>query len=140
MTAIAAGFITTCAGVGGRWTRITKIDISVGDGCPSGWRNGTESVVSFCRVVNHNPSCSSTYFSTNGTSYHKVCGRARGYQKGATQSFWGYDTQGQTTIDGYYVGSLAISIPAGQHIRTYAAGLCDNLTESWVEDQLFCGC
>jgi len=41
MTAIAAGFITTCAGVGGGWTRIVKINISAGDDCPSGWRKDT---------------------------------------------------------------------------------------------------
>jgi len=46
MTAIAAelsaaGFIPTCAGVGGGWRRIASIDISAGDNCPSEWRKDT---------------------------------------------------------------------------------------------------
>ena len=60
--------IPTCAGVGGRWKRIAKIDISKGDNCPNGWLKDTQSGVSFCRV-NQNRFCSSAFFSTNGTSY-----------------------------------------------------------------------
>ena len=50
MTAIAADtfIIPTCAGIGGRWRRIVQVDISAGDGCPSGWIKATESGVSFC--------------------------------------------------------------------------------------------
>ena len=94
MTAItiAAGdFIPTCAGVGGGWKRIVNINISAGDDCPSGWRKDTDSGVSFCRVSSDNSNtCSSTNFSTNGTSYQRVCGRARGYQKGTTAGFHAY--------------------------------------------------
>ena len=83
MVEIAANYILTCAGVGGGWRRITNIDISTGDDCPSGWRRDTHSGVSFCRVVSDGLNdCSSTTFSTNGVSYQRVCGRARGYQKG----------------------------------------------------------
>ena len=76
-----SGFIPTCTGVGGGWRRIVHINISAGGDCPSGWRKDTYSGVSFCRVKGDR-GCSSTNFSTNGTSYHRVCGRARGYQKG----------------------------------------------------------
>ena len=79
--------------MGGGWKRIVNINISGGDDCPSGWRKDTHSGVSFCRVVSDDLfSCSSTYFSTNGTSYQKMCGRARGYQKGETDSFNAYHT------------------------------------------------
>ena len=44
-TAIAAGFITTCAGVGGGWRRIINVDISAGDDCPSGWYQASNSSV-----------------------------------------------------------------------------------------------
>ena len=82
MTAIAANFIQTCAGVGGGWRRIANINISAGDDCPGEWRKATISGVSFCRLVSDNQfACSSARFSTNGISYQRVCGRARGYQK-----------------------------------------------------------
>ena len=83
--AISAGdFISMFAGVCEGWKRIINFDISAGDDCPSGWRKDTYSGVSFCRVVSDSGStCSSAYFTTNGTSYQRVCGIARGYQKGA---------------------------------------------------------
>jgi len=127
MTAIAAyNFIPTCAGVGGGWKRIVNINISAGDDCPSGWRMDTYSGISFCRVVNDGSfTCSSTYFSTNGTSYQRVCGRARGYQKGRTPGFYAYHNNGQT-IDGYYTDGLLITYDSPrQHIWTYTMGYFD---------------
>ena len=100
-TTSAGDFIPTCAGVGGGWRRNAHINISAGDDCPSGWHKDTYaySGVSFCRVVSDSSGgCSSAYFSTNGTSYQRVCGRARGYQKGETDAFYAYRHSGQTTI------------------------------------------
>ena len=130
MTAIAAsGFISTCAGVGGGWTRIANLDISVGSDCPTGWRKDTYSGVSFCRVVSDSgQTCSSAYFSTNGTSYQRVCGRARGYQKGRSAAFYG---TGRVTIDGPYVEGLSITYGSPrQHIWTYADGDFDDEASS----------
>ena len=74
-------FISTCAGVGGGWRRIVDINISAGDDCPSEWRKATNLVLAFCRVASDgHDACSSASFSTNGISYQRVCGRARGYQ------------------------------------------------------------
>ena len=91
MSTISNGdFTSTCAGVGGGWRRIVNIDISAGDNCPGEWRKATQSGVSFCRVASDNDkfTCSSANFSTNGISYQRVCGRARGYQKGHTLGFF----------------------------------------------------
>jgi len=125
-------FIPTCAGVGGGWKRIVNINISAGDDCPSGWRKDTHSGVSFCRVVSDDLSgCSSANFSTNGTSYQRVCGRARGYQKGTTAGFHAYHRNRQTTIDGYYADGLLITYGnPRQHIWTFVAGYYDNKTHS----------
>jgi len=135
----AADFIPTCADVGGGWRRVTSIDISKGDNCPSGWRKDTYSGVSFCRVVSDaNFVCSSTNFSTNGTSYQRVCGRARGYQKGGSIGFYPYHGRGQT-IDGYYVDGLSFTHGhPRQHIWTYANGLYDGLGDS--NDRYNCPC
>jgi len=122
----AADFIPTCAGVGGGWRRVINIDISAGDDCPSGWRKDTYSGVSFCRVFSDgHQTCSSTTFSTNGASYQRVCGRARGYQKGFSAAFL-ESSHGQT-IDGYYVEGLSITHGnPRQHIWTFANGLLDS--------------
>ena len=123
MTAIAASgdFISTCAGVGGGWRRIVNINISAGDDCPGEWRKATQSGVSFCRVAsNDTNTCSSANFSTNGISYQRVCGRARGYQKGDTLAFYNYGV----AIDDDYVDGLSITYGSNprQHIWTFASG------------------
>ncbi|XP_065893158.1 uncharacterized protein [Dysidea avara] len=125
MTAIS-GFIPTCAGVGGGWRRIANINVSTRGDCPSGWRNGTHSDVSFCRVVSDGTNtCSSTNFPTYGRSYQRVCGRARGYQKGWSNAF--YTSFLGFSIDRNYVDGLSITHGnPRQHIWTFASGLHDS--------------
>ena len=126
MTEIATATISTCAGVGGGWKRILHIDITAGDDCPSGWRKDTVSGISFCRMVSDRY-CDSIFVSSNGMSYQRVCGRARGYQKGNTDGFHGYHSAGHTTIDGAYGECLSITYGSPrQHIWTYAAGNLDD--------------
>ena len=127
MTGVAANgdFISTCAGVGGGWRRIVNINISAGDNCPGEWRKATQSGVSFCRVSSdYAYTCSSANFSTNGISYQRVCGRARGYQKGDTVAFYGSYYSYSRTIDEDYVSGLSItySISPRQDIWTFASG------------------
>ena len=130
MTAIANGnFISTCAGVGGRWRRIANIDISAGDDCPGEWRKATQSDVSFCRVASDDRrKCSSANFSTNGISYQRVCGRARGYQKGDTLAFHNGPS---VTINQSYVSGLLITYSSNprQHIWTFASGSGEKFAE-----------
>ena len=122
--AIANGdFITTCAVVGGGWRRIVNINISAGDDCPGEWRKATHSNVSFCRVASYGwETCSSATFSTNGISYQRVYGRARGYQKGDTIAIYG--SRYGRTIDEDYVDGLSITYSSNprQHIWTFAIG------------------
>ena len=68
--------------------------------------------------------CSSANFSTNGISYQRVCGRARGYQKGETIAFYGSSPYYSRTIDEDYVSGLSITYSSNprQHIWTYASG------------------
>ena len=129
MSIIHSGnFISTCAGMGGGWRRIVNIDISAGDDCPGEWRKATESGVSFCRVASNTDhyTCSSASFSTNGISYQRVCGRARGYQKGNTVAFHGsrLKPRFKRTIDESYASGLSITYSSNprQHIWTFASG------------------
>ena len=123
MTAIAAHYFTfSCAGVGGEWKRIASLDISAGDDCPSGWNRSSYSDVNFCRSPSNNSSCYSANFSTNHVGYQRVCGRARGYQKGSTGAF----LQGGS-LDSFYVDGLSITHGSPrQHIFTYAAGVSES--------------
>ena len=137
MMAIATAngdFISTCAGVGGGWRRIVNINVSAGDDCPGEWRMATESGVSFCRVGSDSSSvCSSASFSTNGISYQRVCGRARGYQKGDTTGFYGaYVNELNDQNYENYVAGLSITYSsAHQHIWTFASGQGETLAWSW---------
>ena len=126
MTMVSIGdFISTCAGVGGGWRKIASIHINAGDDCPGEWRKTTQSGVSFCRLASENyHTCSSASFSTKGISYNRVCGRARGYQKGDTLAFYGLQPAYDKTIDESYVSGLSITYSSNprHHIWTFASG------------------
>ena len=68
--------------------------------------------------------CSSANFSTNGISYQRVYGRARGYQKGDTLAFYGSQPSINRIIDEDYVSGLSIAYSSNprQHIWTFATG------------------
>ena len=71
----------------------------------------TQSGVSFCRVGSDGWGiCSSANLSSNGISYQRVCGRARGYQKGDTLAFCVCNYGGDFhKISGSYVSGLSIT-------------------------------
>ena len=139
----------TCAGMGGGWRRIVDIDISAGDDCPSGWTKANKSGYSFCQKSFNGAGCSSANFTTNGITYQKVCGKARGYQKGHPNLGDAFNT---LTINSYYVNGLSITYGnPRQHIWTYANGdydisntrycPCDNsggTTPSFVGNNYYC--
>jgi len=128
MTAIAAfshgDLISSCAGVGGVWKRIASFDIAAGDDCPSPWVKSSYNGVSFCRSAS--VGCYSVIYSTNGTSYHRVCGKASGYQRASTDAFC-YRADADMNIDGNYVDGLSITHGSPrQHIWTYAVGITES--------------
>ena len=135
MTAITiTNYQSTCAGVGGGWTRVGHFKVNAGDDCPSGWikDNITNhlNTHSFCRPPGRNPKghlCYSTRFSIpNGMSYTSVCGRAQGYQKGLVWGFrGGKRNRTLRTLNEAYVDGLSITHGNGEqrhHIWTYAVG------------------
>ena len=104
------------------------------DDCPGEWRKDTQSGVSLCRVASDDQStCSSASFSTNGISYQRVCGRARGYQKRATLAFYGSNPNNNRAIDEDYVSGLSITYGSNprQHIWTFASGYSKTLNIEW---------
>jgi len=127
----------------GEWTRVVSINITAGDTCPSGWFEESNSGATYCRISggdNDAPGCSSTMFSTNGTSYQRVCGRARGFQKGETLAFHGDSFLGVVSIDTVYADGLLLTYGSPrQHIWTYTAGAFDNRTDGNYS-QYFCPC
>ena len=125
MTAIAANYLTiSCAGVGGEWRRIAIFNISAGDACPTGWSKSSLNNVSFCKSPSNNSGCYTTTFSVNHVSYQRVCGRARGYQKGSTDAFLTGGNICNTYVDGL---SITHGSPR-QHIWTYAVGVAEHVS------------
>ena len=124
-----------CDGHNGGWMRIANIDTREGDSCPSGWGSIT-SPFAACRSASDDAGCYSTSFSVSGVSYHKVCGKARGYQRESTDAFGGPRRQhGSSTfdylvdIDDAYVDGLSITIGSPRkHVWTYTSGNNDNNT------------
>ena len=73
-----------CGDTKGGWMRIADTDTSRGDTCPSGWNSYNNS---YC-TGGSSAGCYSVHFSTNSTSYSKVCGKVVGYQKGSMDGFY----------------------------------------------------
>ena len=123
MTAIAnaiAQSISTCGSIEKGWRRVIKLNVNAGDDCPSGWTKANNSGYSFCQKSFDGAGCSSANFTTNGIVYQKVCGKARGYQKGHPNNQDAFNTM---TIDDHYVNGLSITYGSPrQHIWTYANG------------------
>jgi len=140
MTEVVSGIIPTCAGVGGGWRRIANGDVAALDNCPRGWYRATHSGVAFCYqggtfIGRGGSVCSSTAFSTNGISYQRVCGRARGYQKGHTTAFWGYNIF-SPTIDGAYM-PYYLSDPLWDISNCFrSTECCSNITQPWFYHEL----
>ena len=120
-----------CGGTKGGWMRIA--DVKSGDTCPKGW----SSYDCYC-TGGPAAGCYSANFSTNSTSYSKVCGKVVGYQKRTMDGFYpsAYahgninDYKPDITsrsLDGVYVDG--ISITSGnprKHVWTYAVGITDD--------------
>ena len=75
-----------CGGHKGGWMRIADLDTSRRDDCPSGWtmittNDAEQPSIDVCRSPSDGAGCYPTLFTVNGGSYHKICGKARGYQR-----------------------------------------------------------
>ena len=117
-----------CDGEGG-WTRVAFVNMSEpGSSCPPG-------VVQYDNIfntslcwINNGTSyfhgCNSTFFSTYGLNYNKVCGQVRGYQYGNPRAFGCY-INNYTCFDPQiktYGVTLTYSNNPRKHIWTYAGG------------------
>ena len=81
--------VLDCGGHKGGWMRVVNLDISAGDPCPTEWANVTVNSIQMCQPPSNTLGCYGTRFSVNGVNYTKVCGQARGYQKGIPGAFSG---------------------------------------------------
>ena len=118
-----------CGGHKSGWTTIVKLDASKGDSCPSGWARITTPGASpkvVCRSGNDATGCHSAIFTTYNTTFNKICGQVKGYQKGSSDGFWStkFDTK---SINDHYVDGLSITLGnPRKHVWTYAVGLSDD--------------
>ena len=117
-----------CGGHKGGWMRIADLDTSRGDDCPSGWTKITtndagQPSIDVCRTPSDNGGCYPTIFTVNGTSYHKICGKARGYQRHTTDAFGGHFHFNNNLNVNDYVDGLSITLGSPRkHVWTYAVG------------------
>ena len=119
-----------CGSHKGGWMRIAELNTSRGDDCPSGWTKITTNdaghpSIAVCRSPSNSAGCYSKVFAVNGTNYHKICGKARAYQRDSTDGFGGVGSAPRNTksINDAYVDRLSITLgnPC-KHVWTYAVG------------------
>ena len=114
---------TNCGNITGGWMRVAHINMTdENNTCPQELSYTVESNIRTC-VSNIAPGCTSVTFSSNRVTYTKVCGRARGYQYGRTDSFSAYHVNAQS-LEGYYVQGLSVTHGTPRnHVWTFAAGV-----------------
>ena len=126
-----------CGGYKGGWTRVAQFDTSQGDPCPSGWTLITTPGANPRNVCRSGDfiGCHSTIFTTYNTSFYKICGQMRGYQKGNTNAF-GFVAG--DSIDVAYVDGVSITLgDPRKHVWTYAIGVSDSGAQP---DHRYCPC
>ena len=113
-----------CGGHKGGWTRVAQFDTSQGDPCPTGWTLITTPGANPKNVCRSGDfiGCHSTIFTTYNTSFYKVCGQVRGYQKGNTNAFRARNSINEAYVDGV---SITLGDPR-KHVWTYAIGISDS--------------
>ena len=115
-----------CGGHKGGWTTIVKLDTSEGDSCPSAWTRISASGKVVCRSGSNSGGCYSAIFTTYNITFNKICGRIKGYQKGAPDAFHSSESDTKS-INDHYVDGLSITLGnPRKHVWTYAVGLSDN--------------
>ena len=129
----------------GGWTRIGFVNMSEpGTTCPTGLTEGQYDNITLCGL-NHtaldntyDPVCNSTFFSTYGLNYSKVCGQVRGYQYGGAEGFYRhYYAYNYNLSDPYLTGvSITYDDNPIKHIWSYVSGL----SEYYYYDELNCPC
>ena len=115
--------LTRCGDITGGWTRIARINMSrPEETCPSPLQTITSP-----RSCSHpgGTGCSSVYYSTFGSDYTRVCGRAIGYQHHSADAFG--RAANTVDIDSPYVDGLSITYGTPRrHLWTYAVGQAES--------------
>lgn len=140
-----------CGGHRGEWMKVATLNTIRGDKCPQGWGTECTKERHYC-TGGYEAGCHSAKFPTNQTSYSRICGKIRGYQRGSMNAFFstGYSL-GTTTgyvpeiasasINGPYVDGISITVgEPRKHVWTYAVGLSDDYMYNYTEEGYNCPC
>ena len=132
----------TCCGSTGGWLRLVNYDFSV-DSCPSGWFTRTSSTVRGCVPTSSSQFscgfCSSTFISTYGQNYDRVCGRIVGVQEGGPNGFDLVTSCNRNTINSAYVEGLSITHTSTSTVRTHIWTLANGRNQGTTENTI-CPC
>ena len=106
------------------WMRVASLNMGdFNQDCPSGL-SLIQSPVRTCGRGIRAPGCSSTYFSTLGVAYSRICGRVIGYQYSSPNAFFAHQFDPDITIDEFYVDGVSLTRGSPrQHIWSFAATL-----------------
>ena len=123
-----------CGGHKGGWMKIADYDTSRGDDCPKGWNKMTANDIDVCRSSSNTSGCYSTNFFVYNVGYNKICGKIKGYQKGAVDAF----RNSLPSLDSSYVDGVSITLGSPRkHVWTYAVGHSD---DNNIHQQSRCPC
>ncbi|XP_065896134.1 uncharacterized protein [Dysidea avara] len=116
-------FLAHCDKEDNGWMKVADFDASRGDKCPTRWTDITVNNIRMCRSSSDAAGCYSTTFPVNGTSYRKIRGKLRGYQRRSPDGFISGKSINTAYVDGV---SITIGNPR-RHVWTYAVGISDDV-------------
>ena len=133
------------------WTRVAFLNMSnLNQVCPSNW---TTIAYPLRTCGRGNGSCKSTFYSTFGLTYNRVCGRIIAYQDRNTDAFLGL-VFASRQIEGPYVDGVSLthgSVGSREHIWSFASAIgergpfhtawlceCSN-SNNWPHSTVFVG-
>ena len=130
VTATTQPPLLQCPCLSGAGTRIALLNMSAASHqCPAEWRE-ISSPRRSCGRNSNSSSCQSVFYTTNGVSYSRVCGRVIAHQYCAPNAFSAYNEDSTMTIDDAYVDGISITHGSNprKHIWTFAAATYESYT------------
>jgi len=101
--------------------QVVDIDMNKDENCPGTWVK-TTNPRRLC-LGSLAVGCASAHFYMKGVTYERICGQAKGYQKGTPDAF----APRRSSVDSNYVDGISITIGSPRkHVWTHAVGHSDD--------------
>ena len=120
------------------WTRVAFLNMSdPSHVCPENWITISSPVRTCGRGHTKRGGCDSTFYSTLGMTYRRVCGRVIAYQYGGTPAFFSIQSY---SINGKFISGVSLTNGGGSRSRQHIWSFVSAQGEGSFFQELICPC